>query len=102
MGVKTLKHFAFLRRLSLFLARLGLFWPKIKFVIGGPIEAFWAKIMVSQSAVAQNNLVYYTLRQCDSTVNHLEQYGTVHLLSLDGDGSFRANRESETIKTVGE
>ncbi len=27
---------------------------------------------------------------------------TVNLLSLDGDGSFRANRGSETIKTVGE
>ncbi len=27
---------------------------------------------------------------------------TVNLLSLDGDGSFRANRGSETIKTVGD
>jgi hypothetical protein len=37
-----------------------------------------------------------------STLCGNEVLGTVEILSLDGDGSFRANRGFETYKTVGE
>jgi hypothetical protein len=45
---------------------------------------------------------YISFCPSKSPMGYIRYATTVGILCLDGDGSFRANRGSETIRTVGE